>query len=85
MTPTNVKSTFRKTANAEEKITTGLLGSIPYMIIRRTDYQPPDQYGGRHFKVKHHVHTKNEVGDWVPLSDLRGKEILVSFGIVQGE
>lgn len=85
MNPTHVKSTFRKNSNVEEKITTGLLGSVPYMIVRRTEYSAPDARGGRHFTVKHLVHTKNEIEQWVPLSDLRGKEVLISFGIVQGE
>jgi hypothetical protein len=85
MTPTHVKSTFRKNSNTEEKITTGFLGTVPYMIVRRTEYGAPDVHGGRHYTVKHFVHTKNEIEQWVPLSDLRGREVLVSFGIVQGD
>jgi hypothetical protein len=83
MNPTEVRSTFKRSPNAEEQTTTGLLGSLPYMIVKLTEYGAHDRRGGRSYTIKHMIYVKNDQMQWVAASEQRSKEALISFGFIQ--
>ena len=83
MNPTEVRTTFNRNDNAEEQTTTGLMGSVPYKIIKRTDYEALDHTGGRHYTVRHSIYVKNDQNNWVAASEQRSKEALLSFGFIK--
>jgi hypothetical protein len=83
MHPTEVKTTFAQNSNTEEQTTTGLLGSIWYKIIKRTDYGAPDRNGGRSFKINYSIYIQNDLRQWVPASEVRSREALISFGFIR--
>lgn len=82
MNPTQVKTTYNRNADAEEQITTGLLGSIPYKIIKRTDYGEVDNKGGRPFGVKYFIYVNNDQNQWVPASEQMSRQALISFNFI---
>lgn len=85
MNPTEVKSTFNRNHNTEEQTTTGTLGTVPYMVVKRTDFAEPDRTGGRQYTVRHSIYIRNDENQWVAASEQRSREALIAFGFIRDQ
>jgi len=82
MSPTQVKSTYRKNAQFEEQTTTGILGTVPYKIVKVIEHrQAFINEGKSHRGAQFSVYTlASDSKEWVPVFSQKSREVLISFG-----